>query len=877
MKGLLYAIAISCFSVSALQAATFTSTVTGGLWSNPATWVGGVVPGYFVGDDVIINGNVSQNIPADINNLTVNPGCTFGRANQIAIRGNFVNNGSMTGTGVTNFRGNNTTISGSGTFTAAGDWYIRATGVTIAAGTTISKSSYFQVSNNASITNNGSLTLTTETIQIRTNSSFTNGSTGFLDVRKNFDIQGGTLNFTAVGNTLRLNALVTLVQHTSYGNLVLLGGGTKLLTGNTVVSGNMTIGVGTNFNGGGFSMSVAGNWTNGNTTNTVNNNNNNLASITFNGTGTQTITRSSGTEHFNTVDISTSGTVMLGCTLRVNGDLFINSGTLDVSASNRVIDFRGNGFYDSGTFNARQGTVLFQGTNPQTIDGFATTTFWNITVNNPAGVSVNFTKQLDNLLSITVGDFGPAMFGSFVLNATASTQYGRIGPVPAGSSLTGNTWSAEGYVNGPATAYWQYFSTPINGNTLQDWDGDTRFYMSGTGGNDGNACCPLFYSVRTYSEPTNTYTNVTSVSTPLVRGRGYMIWTGDNLSSLSAPLIFDSRGTPSFGSFTYPVTAGGSGGGYNLVGNPYACPINFSNVVSASGNLFANFLVLQENGTYATNPNGGVIGPHQGFLCAATSSGNIQFQESQKNTTALPNLIREADPNNYLRITLTNVMNGLGGEAVVQFKPDAIANFRNTEDLPFIASPYDLASNIWTTAEGKDLLLNAQSGDEEEILIPLFVKPGIYGRHSIMFQGLSRMNAYNCVLLENAQTGEVFNLAENNVIDFDVQVPGNEMMFRLRFKNNGDCKGQHPVAASETLSSQVNIFNNGSGLRATFGFTELTDVKIEVYNTIGQLVSEPQQQRVGAETISINAPKSENIYLVRISTANETITKKIYY
>jgi hypothetical protein len=872
MKGLLYALTFSFVSVSAIQAATITSTVSGGPWNSPSTWVGGVVPGYGVGDNVIINGNVSQNnVPADINDLTINAGGTYGRNNQIAIRGNFVNNGSMTGSGTTNFRGPNTTISGSGSFIAGGDWYIRATGVTIAPGTSIVKSGFFQVSNNASITNNGSLTLSTETVQIRTNSSFTNGPTGLLDVRKNFDIQGGTLNFTAVGNTLRLGTLVTLAQHTAYHNLILYGGGTKTLTGNTVIGGNMTINVSTTLNGGGFGLSVAGNWANTNTNIT------NLPTLTFNGTGTQNITRTTGTERFSSLDISTSGTVMLACSLRVDGDLFINSGTFDVSASNHVIDFRGNGFYDNATFNARQGNVLFQGTNPQTIDGFSTTTFWNMTINNTAGVTVNFTKQLNNLLTITAGNFGPSMFGSFVLNATANTQYGRIGPVPAGSTLTGNTWSAEGYVNGPATAYWQYFSTPINGNTLQDWDGDTRFYMSGTGGNDGNACCPVFYSVRTYSEPTNTYTNVTSVSTPLVRGRGYMIWTADNLSSLTGPLIFDSRGTPSFGSFTYPVTAGGSGGGYNLVGNPYACPINFNAVVSASGNLFSSFLILQENGTYTTNPNGGVIGPHQGFLCAATSSGNIQFNENQKNTTALPNLIREADPDNYLRITLTNVMNGLGGETVVQFKQDATANFRNTEDLPFIASPYELASNIWTTAEGKELLLNAQSGNEEEILIPLYVKPGIYGRHSIMFQGLSRMNAYNCVLLENAQTGEVYNLAENNVIDFDVQVPGNEMMFRLRFKNNGDCKGQRPAAASETLSSQVNIFNNGNGLRATFGFTELTDVKIEVYNTLGQLVSEPQQQRVGAETISIHAPKSDNIYLVRISTANETITKKIYY
>lgn len=876
MKSFLYAIALTVISGTALQAATITSTAAGGLWTAGSTWVGGVPP--TVGDDVIIAGNVTHNVYVNIDNLTINPGATLGRGTQILVLyGNFTNNGNMTGFGIIYFRGANTVISGSGGFVAGGDWYIQTFNASISSGTTITKANFIVIGSNNTLTNNGSVTLSTETIKMSNNlSHYVNAAGSLTDVRKNFANLPALLDFGAANNTLRLGTNVTQIPPctgNTFNHLILYGGGTKVAGAALTINGNLTISSTTTIlNAAGFNITVAGNWSNGS-----NNNVSNQATVTFNGSGTQTISRTTGTERFNILDISTSGTVQLSCHLRVDGDLFINSGTFDVSATNRNIDFRGSTFMDNATFVARQGTVTFQGLVPQTIDGFSTTTFWNITVNNAAGVSSNFSKQLDNLLSITLGDFGPSAFGSFVLNATSATQYGRIGPVPAGSNLTGNTWSAEGYVDGPATAYWQYFSTPINGNTLQDWDGDTRFYMSGTGGNDGNACCPIFYSVRTYSEPTNTYTNVTSVSTPLVRGRGYMIWTADNISSLTAPLIFDSRGAPSFGSFTYPVTAGGSGGGYNLIGNPYACPINFSSVVSASGNLFANFLVLQENGSYATNPNGGVIAPHQGVLCAATSGGNISFAENQKNTTAIPNLIREIDPDNYLRITLTNVMNGLGGEAVVQFKPDANANFRNTEDLPFIASPYELASSIWTNADGKELLLNAQSGAENEVVIPLTVKPGIYGRHSILFQGLSRLTAYNCALLENVQTGEVYNLAENNVIDFDVQTPGTEMKYRLRFKNNGDCKGQQAVALTETLASQVNVFNNGSGLRATFGFTELTDVTIEVFNTIGQLVSEPQKMRVGAETVSVPAPKTGSIYLVRISTANETITKKIYY
>lgn len=875
---ILYAIIGLGFLSLTTSAATFSSFASGP-WNVPGTWIitGGDTDGIpDTDDDVTINSGHTVNLASlsDCRALTVATGGTLAyNSFQLRLRGNFTRQGSTTGTGTLYFFGANTTIDIVGTYTNSGNWTIQAgCNAVVTSSSVINKINYIYVQNNGTLINNGSISLSGASVSLSGNGSYTAGTGSFLAISRN--LVGTGFNFSASGNTVRYNTSFTnTIVRTTYHNLELMNTtGTKTWTGGALsVNGNLTITNGTTLNWAGQQINLGGNWSQGNTGST------NIGTLNFTGNGVQTVTRTSGaTEFFQNITLNNFGSVLLNDTISLNGSLTINSGTLDVSVSDYTIRVRGD-ITNNGNFSGQNGTVFLTRTDgAQTISGTSTTTFFNLTSNNTTGVTVNGNVQIENLLRVNNSSFGTGT-GTIVLLATGATSYARIAPLGAGTSLTGTGWIIQSFVNGPATAYWQYLSTPINGNTLADWDGDTRFFMSGVGGNDGNACCPIFRSVRLYNEPTNSYTNVTTISHALQRGRGYMLWMADNLNSLTAPLIYDSRGIPSFGAVSRAVTAGGAGAGYNILGNPYACPIDFASIVASNGGLLSpNFLILQENGTYATNPNGGVIGSNQGFMVLANTSGTVNFAESHKNTTSIPALIRTAQDENQIIINVSNEVSGRGEQTVIQFRDDATFERDADLDLPYIQSPYEDASRIYSSdAFGNNYIYNNIHAYDEEVAVPLTVVASAPGVQKISFQNLNRMFAYNCAYLEDTHTGTVTWLNDNDVYNFESAV-GEERHFVLHFSRKSDCdKPLSHVQSSLDASSQA--FMAAEMIKVMFNFEETQEVVVSVYDITGKEIIAPARHMVTGETLNIGTVNTHGIYLIRIVKGTEVVTKKLYY
>ena len=106
--------------------------------------------------------------------------------------------------------------------------------------------------------------------------------------------------------------------------------------------------------------------------------------------------------------------------------------------------------------------------------------------------------------------------------------------------------------------------------------------MSGIGGNNGNAAGNggIFYSVKTYNETTDSFTDVTSTAEMMDAGKGFQLFLGDDLNSFSAATI-DTRGIPYQGDQALPLTFTASNG-WDLVGNPFASRLSGASKNSAS-------------------------------------------------------------------------------------------------------------------------------------------------------------------------------------------------------------------------------------------------------------------------------------------------------
>jgi len=878
----IYIILFFCFiGLSNLTAATFTS-VSSGTWNAPATWsrVGADTDGIPDSDDdvIVATGHtvILVTLQNDFKTLVINAGGTVNLNSQaLNAYGNFTNNGTLVGSFYYFRVFASCTLNSATSITNLGVWWVYAN-LTISANTVINKAGGINLRNAAIVNNLGSVILrSASSLVFSGTAQWVNGVNSSLNVSAPF---AGTINLNciAAGNTVICNTGCTNVPAANYYNLTLASTttATKTATGNITVLNNFIMSSGTSntFNLNNANLTVGGNWSN-----LANKTILNQGVITFNTATSQTISRTANEVITNMV-IGGLGTTVLGVAINAR-DLTVNSGLLDVSASNFQVNITGN-LINNGAINARQGTFNFNGSAAQTISGTQGISFNDLNTGNAAGVSVLSNVAVFYALRVNSGSFGTSGSGIITIPASGPTTYARISTV--GGSLFGTGWRIESYIDGPAPAGWQWLSSPINGNVLADWDNDPRFYMSAVNGNDGTALnsdgTGFFYSVRTYNEVSGDYTNITSTSTPLTRGKGFLIWMSDNMTGLTAPLVYNSAGTPNFGTINFPVTAGGAGSGYNLVGNPYACPITYSAVVAASGNLYSSFIILQEDDTYATDPNGGIISPNQGFMCCAFAGGNIVFTEASKAVNGNPNILKSTNHENSITFSVYNNINGIGGRTNINFTENATDNFENGTDLSFLASPSEEADNIYTKSTDQVALLrNMLPNNGEDKDIPLTVKSGVFGSHFISAKGLSDLNLYNSVWLEDLTTRKKVDLLKNREYEFNAEEIGKDYEFIIHFSNVKKSPGDHDIKNSNLLNENTTVYNTPSNVVIKFTMDELTPVNISVYNLAGQKVIETINTNVTDDRIALPLQKENGLYLLMIQSGDEQITRKIIY
>ncbi len=256
---------------------------------------------------------------------------------------------------------------------------------------------------------------------------------GFVNTSyTNYNITGGTIQIgngsTPAASTIRVNSSIPVYDLVVNSANV----SAQLVTNNLTVLNNVTVTAGT-LNANGLNMSVAGNWSNSGTFTPS------TGKVTFNGTGSQSITDASG-ETFNKLFITNSvGSVTMVNNVTVSDSFALSAGTFAVGSLTLTLN----------------GVVTGGGT---------------LTSSSTGTVNYNKSSAVQNILA---ADYGNLTFSNFVKTLPNGGTVGISGTFNSGTAqghtVTGSTvdFKSSGAQNIPLLTYHNLTLSNAGTKTLQ--------------------------------------------------------------------------------------------------------------------------------------------------------------------------------------------------------------------------------------------------------------------------------------------------------------------------------------------------------------------------------------------------------------------------
>jgi len=455
--------------------------------------------------------------------------------------------------------------------------------------------------------------------------------------------------------------------------------------------------------------------------------------------------------------ITGTTTISNGCTLTTTGSnhsltflsTLTNNGTLNTNSSSVI--FAGNAtigstgtltgsassynvqgdFTNSGTLTPNNSTFTLAGTSTQNIDfrNSSTPTIHTLSSIKTSGTAtITDSLIISNILQCTGGTLALGS-GLVVLQSTGTSTSAQVGN-STGGTYTG-TVTVQRFIPGSTGRKWRFMASPVTTSNFisANWQNAIHITGSGSGGTNcptltphtngfdatiGNS--PSFY---TYNESTGAWTSIAGTNnTNLTRGVGYRVFIrgsraqGCSLIDGTTPpasnnILLSATGTLATGTQTINVTSG-TGGGWNLVGNPFQAIIDWEAItrtnVGTSYYTFNPTAGIGGNGAYGVYTVGGggngtngvnrYIGPGHSFWVRASSAGSIQIPESAKAVNQGSNLTHlfKSSALNGLSLKVMNSLNQFD-EVLVNFNSNAL---RCSDDLD--AEKFQFSQNVGNIA-----------------------------------------------------------------------------------------------------------------------------------------------------------------------------------
>jgi hypothetical protein len=593
-------------------------------------------------------------------------------------------------------------------------------------------------------------------------------------------VTGGTLQIgnsaTPAGQTISINTNYSIGGlHVNSANAT-----AKLVTNPINVINDVAITSGT-LNVSGLNITLGRNWSNNVGTFVPG-----AGTVTFNSASAQTIYKPTG-ETFNNMVFSGGGTKTLLSAITAT-NITINSGALlDVNTTNNQVTLKST-FTNNGTFYARQGLVLLNGTTAQSITGTSTTNFYDLTLNNTAGATLGQAQNLMNTLTLNNGTFNTNAKVFTMLSVAARTA--RIAQITGTGDIIGNV-TVQRFVPGGYTG-WALLGTPVSSTlTLQAWDDD--IVISCPTCPDGTAAG--FNSVYWYDETkpgtydaVASYIPMTAITNQILPNRGYWVYLG-NGQVTTTNMLMDVTGPVRKFNNTIPLTRTNTGSpnddGWNLIHNPYPSPIKWSLLRGATANL--------DNAIYMYNAdlNGGAGGHASyvnGISSPAVGAGGIDdvipmcqgFYVHSRGATALnaTEANKVAGNPTFLKMSQTSqvavtqqmlrlYLDGPSShhdETVLYIQPGATDTLDQEYDALKMAGQDPAAPLIMLQKNSTNFQINGIAPITSTFSSPLKTTTGYAGTYTISLANFNSFPTGACISLYDTFTGITTDLKTHNYV-----------------------------------------------------------------------------------------------------------------
>lgn len=362
-----------------------------------------------------------------------------------------------------------------------------------------------------------------------------------------------------------------------------------------------------------------------------------------------------------------NGTATAGAVAFDNGtNLDIASGQLNICGAVSATGL-------SGISVSGSGKVVLNGSGAQTITGNASMA--NLEINNGSGVSLASNANLRILNSLKLQNGALNVSAGSLRFISSPTSEARLLKVESGATLVGNvSFQKHLPAIAPGKGAWFFMGAPVGGVELNEFaQGGNGFAPATFEAGNTNFASLYLYS-QTNSALDNDFGWVKGGAANQVLGSGTGIRVWGRQTFLDQRGYYQFTGAPVVGNHNFTLgycnsscsnPTGGPTNGWNLLANPYPCPIDWNvlggwSKTGIAGNAIYIWNADQEkystyDGSVGTFGGSKDIAAGQSFFVeASNASASLQVNENAKIDTYKPGMRAAVAEPSGIRIELTS-------------------------------------------------------------------------------------------------------------------------------------------------------------------------------------------------------------------------------